>query len=442
MFRKMLLIGTLIFSAGSAAAVFNSNKQATTVEAASTTNYPGTGQSGQILYVTGYGSFFGNQAKLAICCWNNSGYAWSDAVDYCCYGSLMRIMLPYRNGQSDTWSYFKVCRYNPNLNPKESTDYGVYNQTEDIAFSSMFRGHNTIMITGYGDGNRLNYSLSKNDYYGIEGEEHVYLDLSGFPDWDSADAKFAIWFGAPNTTDESRWGQSKTSDGYTSSFCWKVNGQTNEHLYECIVPTLHQGSGTIWNFVTVLRINPVASEPTWDQSVLWNKTQDLHFNPDNEAATMIRITGWDNSGELDTENNISKADRLEYFGRYFLNAVQCSGDGESDATTSDMWNAVKYEYQTHLARLYQGDVWTAEGDIESTSLLKQAVARYDYIVLYKQYAHDDFINRAKSPNAPTSNYMLRNDDFDYMPNILVVIISVSLASVVLITLLKVKRHKQ
>ena len=277
-----------------------------------------------------------------------------------------------------------------------------------------------------------------NYYYGIQSEEHMYLDLSGFTSWENDGAKFAIYFSYPSSNTGEGWSQANSTDGYYSSMCWKVNGQDNDHLYECIVPQLY-GNNTIWNLVIPVRLDPNAETPNWNQK--WNQSQDLHFNADNQNANMIRVTDW-GYAELDAANVISRAARLEFYGRYFMDTVTCSGTGDSDATTSDMWNTVKYEYQTHLARLYQGDVWKAEGDIESTSLLKQAVARYDYIVLYKQYAHEDFINRAESPNAPTSNYMLRNDDFDYMPNILVVIISVSLASVVLITLLKVKRHKQ
>ena len=195
--HKIFLLGTLLFSAASAAAVLNAPKDTKVAEAASTTNYPRNGQSGNVLYVNGSGTYFKNgEAKVAICCWNNSGSAWTEAIDYRCFGDYLRVMLPYKDGQAQTWSYYKVCRYNPNLDPRVSGDSGVYNQTNDIAFSSMMYGHNVVNITGYGSGNLINYSFSNSEYYGIQGESRVYLDLCSFTDWETGDAKFALWFGA------------------------------------------------------------------------------------------------------------------------------------------------------------------------------------------------------------------------------------------------------
>ena len=426
----------MLFSAGSAAAVFNSNKQAASVEAAETTNYPRNGASGNLLYVNGSGTYFkSGEAKLAICCWDNSTSAWSDAVDYRCFNDMLSVMIPYKDGQAKTWSYFKVCRYNPNMDPKVSGDYGVYNETDSISFGNMQYAQNTVNITGYGSGNRINYSWSTANYYGIKAKEHIYLDLSGFTDWEQGDAKFALWFGAPSYFDESRWGTANSTGGYYSSFCWKVNGQDNDHLYECIVPAVNDL--TIWNFVKAVRINPIAGEPNWDNK--WNETQDLHFNSTNHTLNMIHVNGW-NSAELDSENIISRETRMEFFGRYFINTIKCSGDGESDATTSNMWDALKYEYQSHLASNYQGDFWLAEADEDGT-LLEQAAVRYDYIVFYKQYAHEDFVNRAESPNKSSRYLDVYYAEFDSMPSILIVAISISIASVALILLLKAKHRR-
>ena len=417
---------------------FGSKRSNAQVLADQTTNYPRGGGSGQVLYVNGSGTYFNSdQADLAVYCYNNSGSAWSDKVSYRCFGDMLRVMLPYKNGQAQTWSHYIVCRYNPNMDPASNGFDGVYNQTDDIPFSSMQYGHNTVNITGY-NGNKLNYQFSSNNYYGVRGENHVYLDLSSFTNWEEAGAKFAIYFAYPNSTNESRWSQSNSSGGYYSSFMWKVNGQDNDHLYEGIVPNIYQGNSyNLWNMVIAVRFNPEASQPDWNYK--YNQTQNLSFNSSNHNANMIRITDWD-YGELDATNSISSATRLEFFGRYFLNTVTCSGTGASDATTSEMWNNVKNEYINHISRPFQGDIWLAESG--GDSLLSQAITRYDYIVFYKQYDHEDFINRLESENVTqySSLQPFISDKRDHNSILLVVVMLVSLSSMGLIIVLKHK-HK-
>lgn len=423
-----ILLGTFVsFS-------FVCKKYSKQVLADETTNYPRNGESGNLLYVNGSSTYFNSgQADLAIYCYNNSGSAWSDKVSYRCFGDMLRVMIPYKDGQRQTWSHYIVCRYDPSKDPSTDGFGGVFNQTDDIPFSSMLYAQNVVNITGYDNG-KMNYAFSNSNYFGIKAENHIYLDLSSFTDWEADNAKFAIYFAYPSNTNESRWSQANSSGGYYSSFLWKVNGQTNDHLYEGIVPKV--SSNTLWNMVIAARFNKDASEPNWDAK--YNQTQNLSFNSSNHNANMIRINGWD-SGELDATNSISKATRLEFFGRYFLDTVTCSGSGASDSTTSAMWNAVKNEYVNHISTPFQGDIWLAEGGGES--LLSQAITRYDYIIFFKQYDHEDFINRQTSANVTqySSQYVYRSEKKkDY--TVLIVIISVVSLSILGSVIVLKRKH--
>lgn len=400
--------------------------------------YPRSGTSGTLMYVNGQGTYFkDNEAKLAICCWNSGGSAWSEFYTYRCFGDMIRVMIPYKNGQSQTWSNFKICRYNPSMNPQTDGDSGVYNETDTISFGSLMYAQNTFLITGYNN-SKLTYSVTTSKYYGIKAENHMYLDLSGFTEWEDLNAKFAIWFSAPNSNNESRWSLGNSEGGYYSSFCWKVNGQDNDHLYECIVPNIYSGdSRNLWNMVIAVRFNPEASEPNWDYK--WNQTQNLSFNSSNHNANMIRISGW-TDGYLDADNVISNESRLDFYGRYFNANVVCSDDGNSDATTSTMWSTVKNEYKNHLSRFAQGDVWKTIGNEDGNEIAK-AMARYDYIVFYKQYNHEDFINRKDSPNLTQYSVSKLNNESGDIVSLIAIVVGVSLLSVTLVVVISIKKSK-
>lgn len=440
---KRLLFVTLSLGIIGAAPLLSSNSSFKEASADSTTLYPRNGNSGNILYVNGSSTYFNSgQADLAVYYFNSaSDYAWSDKVSYRVFNDILRVMIPYKDGVSKTWSKYIVCRYNPSMDPATDGFAGVYNQTNDIEVSSMLYAHNTVNITGY-DGDKMTYAFSSNDYYGIKNENHMYLDLSGFTSWEEGDAKFAIYFACPSGANESRWSQAYSLEGYYASFCWKVNGQDNDHLYECIVPSIYPSGTNLWNLVIAVRYNPVASQPGWDN--VWNQTQNLSFNANNHNSNIIHINDW-NNGQLDTTNKISEATRLEFYGRYFLNTVTCSGNGNSDATTSAMWNAVKDEYIYHLSRIYQGDVWTCTADSEG-SLIAQAMARYDYIVLYKQYNHNDFINRQDSPNkteyASMNTLLLNNNTNPIEWAIIAVILTFAILSLSFLIISRAHQRKR
>ena len=439
--KRKLIALSIFASLICGAFAFSGNKSAISTSADSVNPYPSTGRSGTLLFVNGQGTYFkSGEADCAICCLDSSNnYAWSERCSYRASGDNIRVMIPYLNGEAHTWTKFKICRYNPSLDPRSSGDGGVYNETDFINFSSFMYQQNVITINGYGSGNKINYAEMKSyiSYFGIRADYHVYLDLSGFNDWEKDNAKFAIWFAYADQNNESGWGQSYYKDNYYSSFCWKVNGQDNAHLYECVVPSY--GGATVWNMVIAVRLDQNATTPNWDQA--YNQTADLKFDSNNQVANMIRVTDW-NSGYLDKDNPITKQSRLDFYGEYFLDTVACSGTGNSDSTTSEMWTAVQYDYEHQLSRTFQGEVWKTYANTEGT-MIQQAMARYDYIVLYKGYNHEDYINRAKSPNKTEYASVAIIDASIQSDSELYIIITVIaiLSALSLTSLVILKKHK-
>ena len=417
------------------AALF-SNKSAITAKADTAQTYGRSATSGTVIYVDGRSTYFNtNQADLAVYCFNSSSdFAWTDKINYRCYADMLRVVLPYQNGVSKTWAKMIVCRYNPAMDPKTNGFDGVYNQTNDIGFSEFLYAQNTVIITGYGEGNKINYTLYSNLYYGVKSEKHMYLDLSGFTSWEEGDAKFAIYFACPSSGDATGWSQQYINGSYQPSFLWKVEGQDNDHLYECIVP-VHGYS--VWNLVIAVRFSPDTAAPNFDS--YWNKSQNLSFNSENHQANMIHVNDW-NEAQLDKDNVISDDSRLDFFGRYFLDTVSCSGTGSSDATTSEMWGNAKVAYN-HLSRLLQGNVWQTVAD-ESGSLVAQAMARYDYILFYKGYDHEDFINRKESENKTDYSSILVSGvtTDNSLIGVIIAISSVTLLGTLSLLVIK-KRHK-
>ena len=382
--RKIIKYLLLLPLIGGAFTFVSASKETNPVEAAQTDTYPNNGSSGTVFYASGFHS---DDCGVALYCYNSeSDNAWSERYDYISYSSYTRVMIPYQNGNPKTWSYFIVCSYYKDKNPYVDGWSGVKKQSVNIPFSQFLYAANVIYPSGTQDG-KYTVGTSYNPYYGIQSEEHIYLDLSSFIDWDKDGAKFALYFSHPSSRNSDGWSQANNiGDAYYNSFLWKVNGQTNDHLYEGIVPKQY-GASTIWNSVKAIRYASDAYEP--GNGTVWNESQELHFTNENHNLNLIGIDNWGH-GEL--TSSISSSDRVEFYGRYFLDTVQCSGTGSSDSTTSEQWNALKEEYVYHLDRYYQGDVWKTVAN-KSGSLIAQAMARYDYIVFYKHYDHEDFINR-------------------------------------------------
>lgn len=442
---KLFSILSLFLLVGVAAPLISSNK-VSNVSAASDIPYPGNGRSGTLMFVNGKGEFFvRGVANLAIICKDSNGReAWSEQSDYRISGDDIRVVLPYYNGQGVTWSHFKICRYNPNMNPQTDGYSGCYNTSDWVGFSVMSpRGQNTMRVDGY-DNDYLVISpfMDQNRSWGIAPDSHIYLDLSRFTGWENDEAKFAFYFACPEFNNSNAWGQSYYDGTYYTSFCWKVNGQDNPHLYECVVPSVNNNK--LWNLVIALRFSKDTVSPSFESA--WNTTGNLTFVKDTSESNIIAVTDW-NSGEIDAENIITKASRLDFYGQYFMDTVVCSGSGDKDSTTEEMWNKVRYEYEHQLSRTYQGDIWTTVADKSTTaSRIAQAMARYDYIVLYKtEYGHYDFINRKESPNKTVYEARLYLTEFANEDNVIIpilIIASISVLSLATLILIKKKKYNK
>lgn len=415
---------TLTILAGALSLSLIKNVEPKNVEAATQSpGLPSGGNPGSVIFIDGGGTYF-NDVDAVLYCWNSTSSAFSAKSSYRVNGTdKIAVRLP----SGGTWTHFKVLRYNRSMEPSINAWDGVYNQSPNYGFGETFQYYqNSFGIKNWNMEITDRYVTSYT-HYGINGEDRVYLDLSEFENWDSDYAQFAIYFADPMLSIGEAW----------SSMMTKVEGAGNDHLYECTVP----GKNVVWNLAIPVRFKPEVEIPGWHDGV-WNQTNDLRFDITNHGYNVLKVTGWD-SGEIKSET-ITREQRVEMYGQYFLDTVSCSGTGLSDSTTSEQWNAVKSQYQ-NMHTDYQGVVWTTIADSDtSASKVAQAMARYDYIVLYKQYDHEDFINRQASPNMTVYNlaqsrvtFTNENKEASITVIVLVSILSISSISVLLI----VKRRK-
>ena len=332
-------------------------------------------------------------AKTAVYFWNSSSNAWSSkyVADFPVYDSGNSIYII--DVPSGEWTNYKCVRVNPSSCPAtpNSTCWndGIkWNETSNFAFGT----NNTLepVIDG---------GYSYNTAWKFEAGTQVYLDLNG-QGWtaDSAHIYIHIW---GNTASGAA-----TDVELTNVHGWD-NG--NDHLFEVTVP----GTG-YWSNIILYR-GPSSGS-------YWNQTADLSGDATNNVYKLTSYTGgswgW----------NMSNEDRAECFGTYFLEKITCSGSGSITSTSTD-WSAIKSEYN-NMCDLAQGVVWLTEAKV-SGSDLEEAMYRYDYIVLYKQYTgYDDFINRSGTSGAAftskTSPLAIIDKETD--TTLLIVIISVLAAA--------------
>ena len=246
-----LFVASLLLGAGAVAASVQA-APAVETKADETTSYPRGGYSNSVMYIRISTEALGGY-DLAVYFWNNSNQeAWSERVHTRMYNGAIPVSLPKYNGNSVTWNKYIICRYDTNMEPSVSGWSGARGQSRDLSFGDMLYAHNTVNVSGW-NGESLVVAnegyLSTMNHYGVRAEKHVYLDLKDFPDWETADAKFALFFASPNTTNSAMWGTAcSPNEEYVPSFCWKVQGQSgNEHLYECIAPNIFDNGGSnIW----------------------------------------------------------------------------------------------------------------------------------------------------------------------------------------------------
>ena len=420
---SFLFIATL-FSCGLTFAVQKTKKVEVAEAATVSPNYPSGGAPGSVVFIEA-GSYF-NDYDAVLYCWNTTTNAFSAKSNYKVPGTnRIAVFLP----SGGTWNKFIVCRYYKDKDPLFDGWSGVEKQSPDYGFSETFiYGKNTISLNS-------NFEIASAVYngythYGAGSNERMYLDLSSFTDWENENAKFALYFANPMLSSGDAW----------SSMMTKVEGSENDHLYECTVP----GVNAVWNLVIPVRFDPQVQVPGWWNSGVWTQTNDIYFNDTNHNNNVLTISDWE-SGSVKSET-ITRNQRVEMYGQHFLDTVACSGNGDSDVTTSEQWESVKTQYQ-NMHTDYQGDVWTtiANKDNEA-SKVAQAMARYDYILFYKKYNHEDFINRGGSAYqtqyAASPISVLNNAENNSTSLMIAIIASVSLISVSTLIVVKKSRTKE
>ena len=441
--RKLLLGLLLAVPATVGVASFNkSGKKAVSVDAASSTMVSGSrvyieDQSGKgwtkdgvdaimhvynVSFVSGSGYSSLSNIKL------NDLYATSFATDGSTY---INIRMKWKSGsyrQYEAILPWYIASFTTEFYATENNvDRYVYYKNSDgskgsKASVSVSRGDNAkLYLFNKGGGNDCYWSgsdfvaitdFSQRDYgytyefNGIKSGSHMYLSTTDLTGWEADSAKIGICFGKSNINGGQAWSsQYNTAHSLLSqTFCWKVQGSGDSHLYECIVPK-YNGQDVYWSMVIGVRFSSSASSVGW--SNVLNQTGDQFYNGDDSDCNMLWVntaTGgnWTGGGYLRDDRSISDDTRASYYGTYFLSQITCSGSG-SITSTSTNWTNVKNEYKQHLSTEVEGKVWTSSAAATGTDLVK-AMYRYDYIVFHKGYSgYDDFINRATSSGKSFSN---------------------------------------
>lgn len=263
-------------------------------------------------------------------------------------------------------------------------------------------GSDFVAITDFSQ-RTYNYQY---EFNGIKSGSHMYLSTSDLTGWEQDSAKMGICFGKSNINQGQSW-SSQYNTAHTSlsaTFCWKVQGSGNDHLYECIVPQ-YNGQDVYWSMVIGVRFSSSASSPGW--SNVLNKTGDQFYNGDDADCNMLWVnaaTGgdWTGGGYLKTDASISDDTRAGYYGTYFLSKITCDGAGSINPTSD--WSVVQNEYMQHLSNSVRWIIWNSSAAISGTDL-QMAMYRYDYIVYHKQYSgYTDFISRDDSEGRAFSRY--------------------------------------
>ena len=237
------------------------------------------------------------------------------------------------------------------------------------------------------------------EFNGIKSGSHMYLSTADLTGWEGDSAKIGICFGKSNLNIDQVWSSQYNAahSALSPTFCWKVKGSGNDHLYECIVPQ-YNGQDVYWSMVIGVRFSSAASSLGW--SNVLNQTGDQFYNGDDSNCNMLWVnaaTGgsWSGGGYLKTDSSISDETRAGYYGTYFLSQITCSGSGSITSSSSN-WTNVKNEYKQHLSDSVEYIVLNTTSASTGTDLVK-AMYRYDYIVFYKQYSgYNDFVNRTTS----------------------------------------------
>ena len=153
-----------------------------------------------------------------------------------------------------------------------------------------------------------------------------------------------------------------------------------------------------------------------------------------------------NSKTITSHENISSESIYNSFGRYFLSMCPCSGRGdETDRENiSSSWTRIQNEkIFTDNKIPAELKSYFASYDSFDGSDFALAIERYDYILFYKKYELDDFLNRSnlvgeryKSHNV--AQFIYQKEDTQTL--IIIIASSISLISITTLIVVMIKKH--
>ena len=328
-----------------------------------------TGKSGDTLYVSGISTYFvEGTADLAVYLWRDTGgkvETWIRGDRSNVWGDKFIITLP-KNGDNDiTWENCIITRFKPNTTLGWGD--GVYNQTEDIAFSA-FAGKDTLNITGYVSGtNKINHSID--GHKSVSSGDVVYLNIDSSSYWESDGAKIACYFfglESPGT------GNDAWSD-FASVVGANANGNT---VMKIVVPQL-AGQNVSWRNAIGVRFNPdevSGTKPSgWDGK--WGQTQDYAFDSASIGNNVLDLGQVGDDIKVTGMETFSTANVADHYGRYFTNKVGCDSSGVAKPSG---WATVKSAYQA-LPDTVQ-TVIEGTSASQTGSSIQKAMATYDWAI--------------------------------------------------------------
>lgn len=129
----------------------------------------------------------------------------------------------------------------------------------------------------------------------------------------------------------------------------------------------------------------------------------------------------------------------------FLETISCSGKGDQNDKNMiiSRWGEVK-EYFLNLSTEYQ-DAFSS-GEL-TDPMINEALIRYDYIVFYKGYGVDDFLNRSGnsniygSKNNINAQYLMNNLTNDSIVNLVILCSSICVISLTTILVIMIKKRR-
>lgn len=135
----------------------------------------------------------------------------------------------------------------------------------------------------------------------------------------------------------------------------------------------------------------------WNRFYLKNNNKEVMTSfTYNESSNNQNVFFYNN--ELTPISSIDNNEIIyRWFGTYFLSLINCTGKGNYSDQTMIVSNwPILETYYSQLNNEYKEAIGSAQ--VTGSDDLTSALMRYDYIVFYKNYPVNDFLNRSTNPS--------------------------------------------